>query len=99
MPLKSRHKSGISSNRRRPKPTLWAPYVNKGQLGELGAEEEEEEEPVTEQRREYTDLGLDLGKREDQLPCLSLNLGHDRRRTSESGDVSLTIFIASVSGS
>ena len=30
---------------------------------------EEEEEPATEQRREYTDLGLDLGEREEQVAC------------------------------
>ena len=36
-------------------------------LGKLGEEEGEEEEPATEQRREYTDLGLDLGKREEQV--------------------------------
>ena len=31
--------------------------------------EEEEEEPATEQRREYTDLGLDLGERAEQVVC------------------------------
>ena len=30
---------------------------------------EEEEEPATERRREYTDLGLDLGEREEQVVC------------------------------
>ena len=30
---------------------------------------EEEEEPATERSREYTDLGLDLGEREDQVSC------------------------------
>ena len=38
-------------------------------------------------------------RRASRLPCLSLGLGDDRRSTSESGDVSLTIFITSVSGS
>ena len=33
------------------------------------------------------------------LPCLSPGLGDDRQSTSESGDVSLAIFITSVSGS
>ena len=33
------------------------------QFRKLG-EEEDEEEPATERRREYTDLGLDLGERE-----------------------------------
>ena len=36
-------------------------------------------------------------RRASRLPCLSL--GNDRRGASRSGDVSLTIFIASVSGS
>ena len=31
--------------------------------------EDEEEEPATERRREYTDLGLDVGKREQQVAC------------------------------
>ena len=56
---------------------------------------EEEEKPVTQRRREYTDLGLDLDEREEQVACHA----DDRRSTSESGDVSLTIIIASVSGS
>ena len=38
-------------------------------MGKLGEEEDEEEKPVTERRREYTDLGLDLGKREEQVAC------------------------------
>ena len=36
-------------------------------------------------------------RRASCLPCLSLGLGDDRRSTSGSGDVSLTIIIASVS--
>ena len=39
------------------------------QLGKLGKEENEEKEPGTEQRREYIDLGLDLGEREEQVVC------------------------------
>ena len=35
----------------------------------LEEKEHEEEEPATERRREYTDLGLDLGKREKQDVC------------------------------
>ena len=35
----------------------------------LGEEEDEEGEPAIERRREYTDLGLDLGKREEQVVC------------------------------
>ena len=37
-------------------------------------------------------------RRASRLPCLSLGLGDERRRTSRSGDVSLAIFITSVSG-
>ena len=40
--------------------------LGKEQLGKL---EEEEEEPAIERRREYTDLGLDLGEREEQVVC------------------------------
>ena len=39
------------------------------QLGKLEEEEDEEGEPATERRREYTDLGLDLGDREEQVAC------------------------------
>ena len=42
-----------------------ADYLGEKRLGKLGKEEDEEEEPATERRREYTDLGLDLGKREN----------------------------------
>ena len=38
-------------------------------------------------------------RRASRLPFLSLGLGNDRRSTLGSGDVSLAIFIASVSGS
>ena len=41
-----------------------ADFLGVEQLGKLG---EEEEEPATEQRREYIDLGLDLGEREEQV--------------------------------
>ena len=40
-----------------------------------------------------------LERRASRLPCLSLDLGDDRRSASGSGDVSLAIFITSVSGS
>ena len=33
------------------------------------------------------------------MPCLSLGLGNDQRGTSRGGDVSLAIFITSVSSS
>ena len=35
------------------------------QLEKLG----EEEEPATERRRDFADLGLDLGKREEEVAC------------------------------
>ena len=38
-------------------------------------------------------------KRVSHLPCFSLGLGDDRRGASGSGDISLAIFITSVSGS
>ena len=38
-------------------------------MGKLGEEEDEEDEPAIEQRRECTDLGLDLGEREEQVIC------------------------------
>ena len=34
------------------------------QLGKLG---DEEEEPATKRRREYTDLGIDLGERKKEV--------------------------------
>ena len=64
--------------------------------------EEDEEESTTERRREYTVLGFNLGEREEQVVChasvlaLALVMTDD---TSGSGDVSLAIFITSVSGS
>ena len=36
-------------------------------MGKLGEEEDKEDEPAIEQRRECTDLGLDLGEREEQV--------------------------------
>ena len=38
-------------------------------MGKLGEKEDEEGKPVIERRRECTDLGLDLGKREEQVVC------------------------------
>ena len=62
--------------------------------------EEDEEESTTERRRGYTVLGFNLGEREEQVVChasaLALVITDD---TSGSGDVSLAIFITSVSGS
>ena len=57
------------------------------QLGKLGEEEDEKEEPATERRREYTDLGLDLGEREEQVVChasaLALAMTDEARREAE----------------
>ena len=67
-------------------------------MGKLGEKENEKEEPATERRREYTELGLDLGEREEQVVCHASALA--LAMTDEgSGDVSLAIFITSVSGS
>ena len=41
------------------------------QLEKLGEEEDEEDEPAIEQRKECTDLGLDVGEREEQVICLA----------------------------
>ena len=90
--LAEKRKSEISANRRRPKPIPW-----ENSLGKLG---EEEDEPAIERRREYTDLGLDLGEREEQVVChtsvLALAMTDEARRDA---DISLAIFITSVSGS
>ena len=46
-----------------------ADSLGEEQLEKLGEKEDEEGEPATEQRREYTDLGLDLGERVEQAIC------------------------------
>ena len=48
-----------------------ADSLGEEQLRKLGEEEDEEEEPAIERRRGYTDLGLDLGEREEQVACHS----------------------------
>ena len=55
------------------------------QLGKLG---EEEDDPALERRRECTDLGLDLGEREEQVVChasalLALAITDGARREAE----------------
>ena len=60
-------------------------------MGKLGEEEDEKKEPVTERRRqsegECTDLGLDLGEREEQVVChasaLALAMTDEARREVE----------------
>ena len=58
-----------------------------GAVGEVGVEEDEEEEPSTERRREYTDLGLDLGEGEEQVAghasTLALAMTDEARREAE----------------
>ena len=41
-------------------------------MGKLGEEEDEKEESATERRREYTDLGSDLGERNGRVACYTL---------------------------
>ena len=57
------------------------------QLGKLGEEDDEKEEPATKRRREYTDLGFDLGEREEQVAChvsaLVLAMTDETRREAE----------------
>ena len=57
------------------------------QLGKLGEEEDEEDEPAIERRRECTDLGLDLGEREEQVVChasaLALAMTDEARREAD----------------
>ena len=52
-------------------------------MGRLGEEEDEVDEPVTEPKREYTDLGLDLREREDQVVCNALALAMTDEAGSE----------------
>ena len=63
--MAEKRKSEIPVKRHRPKPIPW----EKNNLGKLGEEEDEEDEPAIERRRECTDLGLDLGEREEQVVC------------------------------
>ena len=78
-PLAEKQKSEISGKRHRLKPIN---SLGEEQLGKLGEEEDEEGEPAIEQRRECTDLGLDLSEREEQVVGLgvfglSFGLGDD----------------------
>ena len=56
-------------------------------VGKLGEEEDEEGEPAIERRRECTDLGLDLGEREEQVVChasvLALGMIDEARREAK----------------
>ena len=50
-------------------------------------DEDEKEKPATEQRREYTDLGLYLGERKEHFVChdsgLALAMTEEARREAE----------------
>ena len=56
-------------------------------MGKLEEEEHDEEEPAIERRRECTELGLDLGEREEQVVChasaLALAMTDEARREAE----------------
>ena len=59
-------------------------FPEEEQFGKLG---EEEDEPAIERRSECTDLGLDLGEREEQVVChasaLALAMTDEARREAE----------------
>ena len=44
-------------------------FLGEEQLGKLGEEEDEKDVPAIKRRRECTDVGLDLGEREEQVVC------------------------------
>ena len=56
-------------------------------MGKLGKEEDEEEEPATGRKREYIDLGLDLGQKEEEVAChasaLALGMTDEACREAE----------------
>ena len=56
-------------------------------MGKLGLEEDEEVDPAIEQRRECTDLGLDLGERKEQVvwyaSALALAMTDEARQEAE----------------
>ena len=56
-------------------------------MGKLGEEEDEEGVLAIERRKECTDLGLDLGEREEQVVCraslLALAMTDEARREAE----------------
>ena len=82
-------RSGISGNRRRPKPTLWKRNSWKS-LRERRASDR------TNERVHRFSVRFGRERRASHMPCLSF--GKDRQSTSGSGDVSPLIFITSVSG-
>ena len=73
-------------------------FPGKEQLGKLVEKEDEEDEPAKKRVYRFR-VRFRRERRASRLPCLHLGLGDDRRSTPGSGDVSLAIFITSVSGS
>ena len=67
-----------------------ANFLGEEQLRKLRVEEDEQEEPAIEPRREYTDLGFDLGEREEQDVChasvLALAMTDEARREAKMYD-------------
>ena len=74
----------------------------RGTVGEVNGGEDDDKEPATERREEYTNLGLDLGEREEQVAChasaLALTMTDEAYREVEnfitfiSGGKNLTSF-------
>ena len=91
-PLAEKRKSGISGKRRRSKPIPWEKNSWEVRRRKRASDRAK--------KRVYT-FRVIFGRerRASRLPSFSLGLGDDRRSTSGSGDVSLAIFITSVSGS
>ena len=62
-------------------------FSGRGILRKLGEEEDEEGEPAIQRKREYTNFGLDLGEREEQVVChasaLALAMIDEARRETE----------------
>ena len=60
-------------------------FSGRGNLRKLGEEEDEEGEPATERKREYTNFGLNLGEREEQVVChaSALAMTDEARRETE----------------
>ena len=62
-------------------------FPGEEQLWKLGEKEDKEGEPATERRTEYTDLGLNLGKREEQVvsnaSALDLAMADEARQEAE----------------
>ena len=72
-----------------------ADSLGEEQFGKFG---EQEEEPVTEQRREYTDIGSDFRERDKLVACYASALVLEMKDGISRGrNVSLTIFITCMS--